>query len=205
MFQRWVGMQSASRYARFTLAVVGFALLLILLFGGSKNGDSPEIRNLEQTDKYEDWAVGRSGGYTDLNEPVPLSAQRREMILQNLSALRAKYKLVGPRVMATSATDNEPGRFLAQTVGDLLAHYNLGQFKTNPSTTAPAPQEGGPVTLLARNKDSVIARALVEAIAPALVGTVRIVYTEELSTGSLLLVVNDEPAFTAQGVAVFSR
>lgn len=203
MFQRRFGITSATRYAWIGPAVVVLALLLIYVFGNDGDGLAPDVRTLERSDGHEYLKIGRAEGYTDLVASAPISADRRKAVLNNLSEFRAEHKLVGPGVIVTATGGAEPGRQLASTIGELLAHYNLGQYRADVDTFTDAVPEESNLVLYTKKADAVIARGLVEALSPMVVGSVAIVYRDELKTGSLHLLVRGDPAFTARGVAVF--
>ena len=202
MFQRRFGLKSASSLAWIVPAVVLLALLLILVFGNGDGPLAPDIETVERSPEHEIIRIGSTEGYADLQPSATLSEERRQAVLQNLSELRAEYKLVGPGVITTADKGNEAGRQLARTVGTLLANYNLGQFRAGVQPPLAAPGATG-VIVYARPKDAVIARAVVRSISPLLIGNVTLVFADDLKTGDLLLVVAGIPGFTTEGVAVF--
>ncbi|MEP3857149.1 MAG: hypothetical protein ABJM39_08925 [Porticoccus sp.] len=205
MLQRWFGIKSASKYAWVVPAVVSLALLLIYFFGNGDNRYSAEIHTLSQTENYQRLQIDQPANYADLEVSAPLSEVTRGQILNNLSELRAEYKLVGPQVIATAEGAHQQTHQLAQTIGGLLAHYNLGQFRADAKSPTATFDSGDDVIIYTRPKDASIARGLVESISPLLVGEITLVFNDKLQTGHLLLVVKGEPAYTEEGIAVFDR
>lgn len=205
MLQRWFGIKSASKYAWVVPAVVSLALLLIYFFGNGNNRYSAEISTLSKTESYQKLQIGQPDNHAVLKVSAPLSEVTRGEVLNNLSELRAEYKLVGPQVIVTAEGAHKQTHQLARTIGGLLAHFNLGKFRAEAKPPTATFDSVDDVILYTRPKDASIARGLVESISPLLVGEITLVFNDKLQTGHLLLVVKGEPAYTEEGIAVFDR
>lgn len=206
MLRRRIGHTSMSRYAWMAPALVLLAFVVIFLFGNDSS-DQTGIR--EKTANYERVRLDSPANFGDLQSSVALSDDRRQTVLQRLSALRADYRVISPTVTVTGLERSGDATGLAQRIGTLLSQNSLGHHTTDPggnNIRDVAPGDGQDnMIIFVRGEDKAIAHGLAAALSPMLSGMLRIQFDDARRPGDMLFVVTATPQFTAQGVAVFPQ
>lgn len=127
----------------------------------------------------------------------------RQQVAQSLTAVRADYKQLRPRLRVSVDPDSQRANRLAQRIGEALAHHDLGLYASEPfEPSSPALSAGA--VLYCSEPDRAMALRLLGALAPYLGGRVEVRFSASSGPQTMRLHLQGDPWFNRVGQANFA-